>query len=104
MHLRHNMEVVIQMLSEKLDLTEEKQGSIEAIFSADALQITAVRDDKSMPHEQKSAEIKRIWQKSLQDVNSVLNPQQRQKFAEMEKQIMQPGHNAKRTDTPDSNS
>jgi len=73
-HKHHQMGGGISMLSEKLGLTAEQQASIKTIFATDANQIRAIR------------------QKGVQEVNSILTPEQQQKFAQLKKHALHQWH------------
>jgi Spy/CpxP family protein refolding chaperone len=83
----------MHMIGEKLNLTDSQKVSIKAIFDADANQVKAIRQNSSLSQEQKRTEIKVIWQKRVQEVNSILTPQQQQKFAELKKNAFHKRHN-----------
>jgi periplasmic protein CpxP/Spy len=82
-------EAHVQMLSEKLNLTEDQKTKLKPIFQDQEQQLKAVRDDSSLTPEQKAARKKAIHEATHDQINAVLTPEQQQKFKEMKKEAME---------------
>jgi Spy/CpxP family protein refolding chaperone len=73
----------LEMLTEKLDLTEAQTAAIKPIFAAEANDIKAVWQDNSLSREQKQSKIAEIRKSSKEKINAILTPEQQAKFAEL---------------------
>ena len=73
----------LQMLTEKLNLTDEQSAKLKPIFQDQAEQLKAVRNDTSLSPEQKAAKKKTIHESFHEQINAVLTPEQQAKFKEM---------------------
>ncbi len=73
----------LQMLTEKLNLTEEQRAKLKPILQDQAQQLKAVHDDTSLTPEQKAAKKKAIHASFHEQINAVLTPEQQAKFKEM---------------------
>jgi Spy/CpxP family protein refolding chaperone len=82
-------EAHLQMLSEKLNLTEDQKAKLKPIFQDQAQQLKAVQEDASLPPEQKAAKKKAIHEKMHDQINAVLTPEQQEKFKEMKTEGME---------------
>src|SRR6266702_1851912 len=82
-------EAHLQMLSEKLNLTEDQKAKLKPILQDQAQQMKAMRDDTSLTPEQKSAKKKIIHETTHDQINSVLTPEQQEKFKEMKREGME---------------
>jgi Spy/CpxP family protein refolding chaperone len=82
-------EAHLQMLSEKLNLTEDQKAKLKPIFQDQAQQMKAVRDDPSLTPEQKAAKKKAIHETMHDQINAVLTPEQQEKFKEMKREGME---------------
>jgi Spy/CpxP family protein refolding chaperone len=82
----------LQMLSEKLNLTEDQKTKLKPIFEDQGKQLQAVKDDTSLSAEQKEAKTKAIHQSFHDQINSVLTPEQQAKFKEMKHEGMAKNH------------
>jgi Spy/CpxP family protein refolding chaperone len=71
------------MLSEKLSLPEDQKAKLKPILQDQAQQLRAVRDDPSLSPEQKSSKKKAIHELTHDPINSVLTPEQQDKFKQM---------------------
>ncbi len=90
--MHHNGESAdqhLQMLSEKLNLTDDQKAKLRPILQDQMQQMKAVRDDSSLSQEQKRAKMKSIHESSHDQVNAVLTPEQQAKFEQMRKEQMQ---------------
>lgn len=73
----------LQMLTEKLNLTDEQRTKLKPIFQDQAQQLKAVHDDTSLTPEQKTAKTKAIHASFHDQINAVLTPEQQAKLKEM---------------------
>ena len=79
----------LQMLSEKLNLTEDQKAKVKPIFQDQAQQLKAVSDDPSLTPEQKATKKKAIHEATHDQINAVLRPEQQEKFKEMKREGME---------------
>ena len=82
-------EAHLQILSEKLNLTEDQKTKLKPIFQDQAQQLKAVSDDPSLTPEQKAAKKKAIHETTHDQINAVLTPEQQEKFKEMKREGME---------------
>ena len=73
----------LQMLTEKLNLTDEQRTKLKPILQDQAQQVKAVHDDTSLSQEQKSSKMKALHASFRDQINAVLTPEQQAKFKEM---------------------
>ncbi len=85
-------ETHLQMLTEKLNLTDEQKAKIKPILQDQEQQLKAIRDDTSLSQEQKSAKKKAIHESFHEQINSVLTPEQQAKFKQMKQEAMEKHH------------
>ena len=76
----------LQMLSEKLNLTEDQKTKLKPILEAQAQQLKSLHDDSSLTQEQKIAKKKAIHETTHDQINSVLTPEQQDKFKQMKQE------------------
>jgi Spy/CpxP family protein refolding chaperone len=79
----------LQMLSEKLNLTEDQKAKLKPILQDQAQQMKALHDDASLTPEQKAAKKKAIHDTTHDQINAVLTPEQQEKFKEMKQENME---------------
>ena len=82
-------EAHLQMLSEKLNLTEDQKAKLKPIFQDQAEQLKAVSADSSLAPEQKAAKKKAIHETTHDQINAVLTPEQQEQFKEMKNEGME---------------
>ena len=82
-------EAHLQMLSEKLNLTEDQKTKLRPILQDQAEQFKAVHDDSSLSQEQKSAKMKALHESFHEQINGVLTPEQQVKFKQMKQEAME---------------
>jgi Spy/CpxP family protein refolding chaperone len=87
-HNGESLDQHLQMLSEKLDLTEDQKTKIRPILQDQMQQMKAVRADGSLSEEQKRAKIKSIHDSSHDRINAVLTPEQQAKLKQMRQDQM----------------
>ena len=79
----------LQMLSEKLNLTDDQKAKLRPILQGQMQQMKAVREDSSLSEEQKRAKMKPIHESLHDQINAVLTPEQQAKFKQMRQEQMQ---------------
>jgi periplasmic protein CpxP/Spy len=82
-------EAHLQMLSEKLNLTEDQKAKLKPILQDQAQQLKALHDDPALSPEQKSAKKKIIHELTQDQINNVLTPEQQDKFKQMKQDAME---------------
>jgi protein CpxP len=73
----------LQMLTEKLNLTDEQRTKLKPILQDQSQQQQAVHDDTSLSPEQKTAKMKSIHASFRDQISAVLTPEQQAKLKEM---------------------
>lgn len=73
----------LQMLSEKLNLTDEQKTTLKPILEDQALQMKAIHGETSLSEEQKRDKMKAIHETFHDKINAVLTPEQQVKFKQM---------------------
>ena len=89
--MHHNGESVdqhLQMLSEKLSLTDDQKTKLKPILQDQMQQMKGVHEDSSLSPEQKRAKAKSIHESFHEQINAVLTPEQQSKFKEMQQEHM----------------
>jgi protein CpxP len=81
--MREHAENRLEMLTEKLNLTDAQIAAIKPIFAAEANDIKAVRQDNSLSEEQKQSKISDIREAANEKINMILTPEQRAKWVEL---------------------
>jgi protein CpxP len=76
----------LQMLSERLNLTDEQKTTLKPILEDQAQQKKAIHADTSLSEEQKRDKLKAIHQTFHDKINAVLTPEQQVKFKQMKHQ------------------
>ena len=76
----------LQMLSEKLDLTNEQKAKLKPILEDQAQQMKAVHDDTSLSQEQKRAKMKATHESIHDQINAVLTTEQQAKFKQLQQE------------------
>ena len=82
-------EAHLQMLSDKLNLTEDQKAKLKPILQDQVQQLRALRDDPSLSPEQKSAKKQIIHELIHDQINNVLTPEQQEKFKQMKQEGME---------------
>lgn len=88
--MHHGMESAdqqLQMLSEKLSLTDDQKAKIKPILEDQMKQMKAVHEDTSLSADQKRDKMKSIHDSSHEQINAVLTPEQQTKFKEMQEHM-----------------
>jgi Spy/CpxP family protein refolding chaperone len=79
----HSTDAKLQMLTEKLNLTDEQRTKLKPILQDQSQQQQAVQDNTSLSPEQKTAKIKAIHASFRDQISAVLTPEQQAKLQEM---------------------
>jgi periplasmic protein CpxP/Spy len=90
--MHHNGESAdhhLQMLSEKLNLTDDQKAKLKPILQDQMQQMKVVREDSSLSQEQKRAKMKSIHESLHDQINAVLTPEQQAKFKQMRQEQME---------------
>ena len=82
-------EAHLQMLTEKLNLTDEQKTKLRPILQDQEQQLKAVHEDTSLTQEQKHAKKTAIHESFHQQINAVLTPEQQIKFKQMQQEAME---------------
>jgi Spy/CpxP family protein refolding chaperone len=73
----------LEMLAEKLNLTEAQTAAIKPIFAAEANDIKTVWQDNSLSKEQKQSKMSDIREAAKEKINKILTPEQQAQLAEL---------------------
>jgi periplasmic protein CpxP/Spy len=79
----------LQMLSEKLNLTDDQKAKLKPILQDEIQQIKTVREDSSLSQEQKHAKLESIHESMHDQIHAVLTPEQQAKFKQMRQEQME---------------
>lgn len=88
-HMGGSPEAHLQMLSEKLNLTDDQKAKLKPILQDEAQQLKAVHDDASLSPEEKHAKMKTIHESLHDQINGVLTPEQQAKWKQMKQEGME---------------
>ena len=89
MHHGESAEQQLQMLSEKLSLTDDQKVKLKPILQEQTQQIKAVHADSSLSPEQKKTKVKSVHESFHEQINGVLTPEQQTKFKAMQQEHME---------------
>jgi periplasmic protein CpxP/Spy len=89
MHHEESADTHLQMLSEKLNLTDDQKAKVKPVLQDQMQQMKAVREDSSLSEEQKRTKMKSIHESMHEQINAVLTPEQQVKFKQMKQEQMQ---------------
>ena len=82
-------EAHLQMLSEKLNLTDDQETKLGPVLQEREQQLKAMHDDSPLSQEENSAKLKAIHESLYEQINAVLTPEQQAKFKEMKHEGME---------------
>jgi hypothetical protein len=82
--MRENAKDRLAMLTKKLNLTDAQTAALKPILAAEANDIKAVRQDKSLTKEQKQSKIFDIREAANKQINLILAPEQQAKWAKLQ--------------------
>ena len=71
-------------MTKQLNLTDEQQAKIKPILEEQHKKMMDLRQDNSMPREDRFAKFREIRQESLKKINPILNPEQQKKWEKMQ--------------------
>ena len=74
----------LEMLTRKLNLTPDQVASVKAAMDSSHQQMMALREDTSIPRDQKRPKMEAIHQDEQAKIKAVLNDDQKAKFEAME--------------------
>ena len=77
---------VVKMYNSKLNLTEDQKQKIRPIVVERQQRMLELRSDTSVKGREKMMKMKSVMENSDSRINAVLNPDQRQKYSELEAQ------------------
>ncbi len=80
---KHHFGERLEMLSQKLGLSEAQKDQLRPIFKSEFEQIKAVRDDSTLTQDQKREKIRAIHKETKPKIDAVLTPEQIQKMKEL---------------------
>lgn len=78
----------LQMLAEKLNLTEAQTAAIQPIFAAEANDIKTVRQDNSLSKEEKKGKVLAIREAAKEKIAAILTPEQKTEWVELKEHRM----------------
>jgi Spy/CpxP family protein refolding chaperone len=76
----------LEWLSQHLNLTEDQKKQLKPILAGELKQMRAVGEDASLTQDQKREKMRQIHEASRPQVQAILTPEQRQKFAQMKEE------------------
>ena len=76
----------LRWLGDQLNLTDDQKAKLKPILMREAQQIRTVRQDSSIPQDQKTEKVKAIHQSCEPQINNVLTPEQQEKYKQLEKE------------------
>ena len=82
-HSAMSADAHLQMLSEKLNLTDDQKSKLKPILQDQEQQLKAVSEDTSLTQEQKTAKKKALHESFHEQIDAVLTPEQQAKLKEM---------------------
>ena len=82
-HPEFSPEAHLQMLTEKLNLTDDQKAKVKPILESQAQQMKAVHEDASLSQEQRKSKMKAIHESTHDQINAVLTPEQQAKWKQM---------------------
>jgi len=73
----------LQMMTKQLNLTADQQEKIKPMLESQNQQMQALHQDTSLSQEDRMSKMREIRQSTNEQIKSVLNPDQQQKFEQM---------------------
>ncbi|MBN1391737.1 MAG: hypothetical protein JW947_02920 [Sedimentisphaerales bacterium] len=86
----------LQVLAEKLNLTEAQNAAIQPILSAEANDIKAVRQDNSLSEDEKKSKVRSIRAAAKEKIDAILTAEQKEEWNELKENRMQMRHKGMR--------
>ena len=84
MHHEESADQHLQMLSEKLNLTDDQKAKLRPILQDQMLQMKAVREDSSLSQDDRRAKMMDIRKGTDTQIRELLDPTQQKKWDEMQ--------------------
>ncbi len=78
-----NADQRLQMMTKQLNLTADQQEKIKPMLESQNQQMQALHQDTSLSQEDRMSKMQQIRQSTNEQIKSVLNPDQQQKFEQM---------------------
>jgi periplasmic protein CpxP/Spy len=90
----HSPTEIVAMLGKRLSLTDEQKSQILPIITERQQKIQAVRNDPSLPPQQRMSQVQSIMKDSDAKINALLTPEQQQAYSQVEQGMrrMRPYH------------
>jgi len=84
--MRHRMTPADQLarMTKQLKLTDEQQAKIKPILEEQHQKMMDLRQDTSMPREDRFAKVREIRQESLEKIKPILTPEQQKKWEKIQ--------------------
>jgi Spy/CpxP family protein refolding chaperone len=82
----------LEMLTEKLNLTDAQTAAIKPILVTEANEIKAVRQDNSLSKEQKQSKISDIRKATNKKISTILTPEQQAEWAKLKEHAREMRH------------
>jgi periplasmic protein CpxP/Spy len=76
----------LNWLSQQLDLTEDQMAKLRPILMEEGQQMKAVRQEISLSRDQKQDKLKEIHKTFVPRINTVLTPEQQEKYKQLERE------------------
>jgi Spy/CpxP family protein refolding chaperone len=86
----------LQKLTKALTLTDDQQTKIKPILESQRTQMEAIRNDTSGNRRENFAKMRDVHEKSVTQVKTVLNDDQKKKYDELQEQMKQEGRDRMR--------
>jgi Spy/CpxP family protein refolding chaperone len=90
-HMQMSPDQRLQHMTRQLNLTDEQQQKIKPILEQEQQQMQALHQDTSMSQEDRAGKMQQVRQGTNDQIKSVLNAEQQQKFEQMQNRRMAPG-------------
>jgi Spy/CpxP family protein refolding chaperone len=79
----------LRWLGEQLNLTNEQKAKLKPMLMKEGQKIRSVRQDSSIPKDQKMEKVEAIHESFSPQINDVLTPEQREKYKQLEKEALE---------------
>lgn len=90
-HKMPSPEQRLQNMTKTLNLSDEQQQKIKPLLDSESQQMQSLRSDTTMSQQDRRSKMMDIRQKTDDQIKGVLNPDQQQKWQEMQNRHMQGG-------------
>lgn len=82
----------VQMLAKRLNLTDDQKQKLLPVLTGQQEQMRSIVSDSSLSQADRREKIKALRQESDTRINSILNDEQKQKYAQLKQERMQRMH------------